>query len=87
MNDKAKDARLRRMASRLGYVLTKSRARHTSINNFGEYALLDRDTGVIIFGSKFNLSLNDVEELLIEEEAKLEKSIKEGTAHDKATTE
>jgi hypothetical protein len=73
--EKAREARLRRRAKRLGklgWALRKSRARLSS-DNLGGYRLVDIWSNTIIGGdisSRYGLSLDDVERILDEEEGK-----------------
>ena len=62
--DKVRENRLRRWAKRLGYSVHKDRARSWSIDNLGGYRLVYVYTNTIEAGEKFNLSLDDVENLL-----------------------
>ena len=64
MNEKVYENRLRRWAKRLGLKVMKSRARRLHLDNFGEYMLVDTSANVIVDGSKFDLSLEDIERIL-----------------------
>ena len=61
--EQRREARLRRLARSGGYRLHKSR-RGYSIDNQGGYMIIDNYTNIIVQGSRFNLSLDDVEEWL-----------------------
>lgn len=61
------DARARRAARRAGYILRKSRAR-PSLDNHGEYMLLDAYSGFPVAGYRFDMSAEDVIEFCVESE-------------------
>ena len=61
--ERRREARLRRLARRGGYSLHKSRA-GWSLDNFGEFMIVDDDINTIVAGERFDLSLDDVEEWL-----------------------
>lgn len=50
------DARLRRMAKRLGYTVRKSRWRLDSYDNFGGYMIVDPNSGGLMAGARFDLT-------------------------------
>lgn len=56
---------IRRLADRNGYRLCKSR-RHISLDNHGEYMLLDTETNCVVLGSRYDASLEDVRAWLTE---------------------
>lgn len=58
-----RERRLRKKASRIGYQLKKSRA-SISLGNFGDFMLVDAYTNCVILGSRFDLTLDGVEEWL-----------------------
>jgi hypothetical protein len=60
----AREARLRRALARQGFTLHKSRWRLGSIDNFGGYQIINPYVNGIVAGSRFDLSLDDVEEWL-----------------------
>lgn len=68
---KARENRIRRHARRLGLALQKSRARYIHIDNFGGYMLIDPDRKAIVSGSKYELSLDEVEDFLNDFEHRL----------------
>jgi hypothetical protein len=68
MNEKVRENRLRRWASRLGLVLRKGRARHWNIDDHGGYMLVDAYQNYIVAGSRFDLTLDAVESWLAETE-------------------
>ena len=62
----AREARLRRLASREGLALQKSRARKTPNLDVddGWYRLVEPNRNWVIRGAKFDLDLDDVERFL-----------------------
>jgi hypothetical protein len=62
-NEKAREARLRRLARRGGYSLRKSRAGFSG-DNFGDFMIVDDDMNAVVAGDRFDLTLDDVEEWL-----------------------
>jgi len=62
------EARARRAARRTGYKAIKSR-RSRSLNNLGGFALLDADRNLLVCGSNFELSAQDVIEICSEGDA------------------
>jgi hypothetical protein len=62
---RATEARARRMAARQGYSMRKSRAA-LSINNHGEFMLIDNNTNTIVGGEHFDMSAVEVLEYLTE---------------------
>ncbi len=59
--DAAQENRVRQLAARLGYRVMKSR-QGIHLDNFGEYQLVDRNG--VVFGSRFDASLDQIEEYL-----------------------
>jgi hypothetical protein len=60
---KTRENRLRRAAARDGYRMTKSR-RRLSLDNFGDYMLLDASTNFPVIGFRFDADLDDVDHFL-----------------------
>jgi hypothetical protein len=60
---KMQENRLRRAAARAGYRMTKSR-RRLSLDNFGDYMLLDASTNFPVIGFRFDADLDDVDHFL-----------------------
>lgn len=56
--------RVRRLARRHGYRLHKSRQWKDvpNLDNFGEYMLIDADRNGIVLGSRFDATLEEIEE-------------------------
>lgn len=71
MTDKVKENYFRRKAKRLGLTLHKTRAREWSIDNRLGYQLLDAETGDVLRGERFEITLEDLEEILNEYEKRL----------------
>jgi hypothetical protein len=55
--------RLRRAAARAGYGITKSR-RALSLDNFGDYMLFDASSNFVVFGSRYDANLADIDRFL-----------------------
>lgn len=64
--EKSIENRLRRQLSKEGYMLRKSRTRNWNIDDYGEYMITDPYTNMIVAGSRFDLSLEDVERFVNE---------------------
>ena len=67
-NEKIRENRLRRMATRQGLTLRKSARRDTRALDYGMYALVDMDKNVIVAGAssgRFDFTLDDVEAYLL----------------------
>lgn len=62
----AREARLRRLARGQGYALHRSRWHRGSIDNYGEFRVVDRDRNLIVAGERFDMTLDDVERWLAE---------------------
>jgi hypothetical protein len=75
MSNKAKENFLRRKAERLNLMLHKSRARYWNYDNQQGWMITDPYNGdAVIQGTKYNLTIEEVEEFLDEYEAKLRSS-------------
>jgi hypothetical protein len=61
----AQEARVRRLARRQGYSVHKSRGSF-SINNRGEFMLVDANRNAIELGERFDATLDDIERWLRE---------------------
>lgn len=64
-DEKTIENRLRRKLHAQGFFLTKSRA-NESLDNFGGYMICDGFSGGVVRGSRFELTLEDVEQFLSE---------------------
>ena len=71
VSEKTRENRLRRWAGRLGYVLHKDRARAWSLHHQGGYLLVIADINAVARGADYDLSLDDVEAFLADEETRL----------------
>ena len=68
-DERGREQRLRRQAKRQGIVLRKSRVRvHQTADDLGEYMLLDARFNSCLAGSRFDMTLDDVEKYLSEGE-------------------
>ena len=59
--EKAREARLRRRANRLGYRLCKSRARVLHSNNCGQWQVLDANTNSVVDGLNYDADTESLE--------------------------
>jgi hypothetical protein len=55
ISEKALDARARREARRVGLIARRSRWRRDSIDNFGDFMLIDLYGNYVVAGSRFGL--------------------------------
>lgn len=60
------ESRVRSKARRHGYAMRKSR-RMPSLDNWGEYMLVDFNANFIVLGSRYDASLADIEAYLADE--------------------
>jgi hypothetical protein len=60
------ESTIRSRARRAGYVVCKSRKwKHVPhLDNYGKYQLVDAQTNLIVIGSRFEASLEDIAEFL-----------------------
>jgi len=65
-DDQAREARVRRNATRQGYALRKDRARSWNLDHFGGWMIIDANDNWIAAGERFDLTLEDVEAWLAE---------------------
>ncbi len=63
---KAQESRIRRALRRKGYLLGKSRDRTIHADNLGEYMVVNADTNMVVTGSRFDASLDDIGEMMEE---------------------
>jgi hypothetical protein len=66
--EKRRESRLRNKARTQGFSLRKSRARTTSVRDYGGYQIVVADGNIIDAGEKFDLSLDEVERFLSDTE-------------------
>jgi hypothetical protein len=69
--DKVPENRIRRWASRLGLQLMRSRAKRWSVDDHGQYRLVDVSTNAIVMGERFDCELGEIEGYLEATEADL----------------
>ncbi len=62
--EKVRENYLRRQAKRLGLILRKSRAKKWNYDDQGGYMITDMYTNCVIGGAKYDLDIEQVEELL-----------------------
>lgn len=60
-SEAAREARLRRRAKRHGYALQRSRWRSGSLDNFGEFRVIDPAYNVVVAGERFDMDLDEAE--------------------------
>lgn len=65
--------RVRRQAKRLGMMISKSRGKKWNVDNQMGYMIVDGYTNGIVAGSKYELSLDEVEEWLTDYEKQIKK--------------
>jgi hypothetical protein len=70
MDDKSREVKMRRQATRLGLILRKSRARRWSLINHLGYTIEDDGSNTTITSEKYDLTLDDVEIFLKDYEKK-----------------
>ncbi|MBR3561926.1 MAG: hypothetical protein IKN81_10465 [Oscillospiraceae bacterium] len=56
------EEQLRHKLKAAGYALHKSRARRITIDDLGDYCVVDVDTNAVIVGPRFNATLDEVED-------------------------
>ena len=66
-NERVREQRARRALAKLGLKLKKSRVRQINLDNLGGYMVIDLQGGWIVEGSRFELSLDHVEEIVAEQ--------------------
>lgn len=57
---KNQEQRLRRALNKVGYSLHRSRAK-ISLDNLGDYMIVDQSSNSVVAGSRFDYTLEDVE--------------------------
>jgi hypothetical protein len=60
VSETALDARARRAARRVGLMARKSRWRRDSIDNYGEFMLIDLYDNYVVAGSRFDMTAENV---------------------------
>lgn len=61
---KNRENNARRKLTRRLYLLRKSRAKHTNIDDYGGYRIVDATTNAVAAGERFDLSLEQVEDFI-----------------------
>ena len=69
--DKVRENRYRRWAKRLGLSLKKDKARYWSLDRQGGYMIVEPNLNAIFYGQKFDLTLDEVGEILQEYEGRI----------------
>lgn len=62
--EKQREARLRRLLRKQGYLLKKSRIKNPHINNMGGYMIVDAQRNFVVNGDRFELDLDQVEKFI-----------------------
>lgn len=62
--DRQLERRVRHKAKSLGYEVRKSRARQVSMNDLGEFMLVNSASNACVLGDRFNASLEEMETVL-----------------------
>jgi hypothetical protein len=60
VSENALEQRARRAARRVGLVARKSRWRANSADNYGGFMLVDASANFVVYGSRFDLSAEEV---------------------------
>jgi hypothetical protein len=58
--NKKLETRLRRLADKEGLRILKSRLRHPRADNFGLYQLIEDRRKIVVLGSKYDATLQDI---------------------------
>lgn len=66
MNTLIAESSVRHMAKRYGYAVRKSRQRKhvPNMDNFGDYMLVDERSNFVVFGSRFDATLEEIDDFL-----------------------
>lgn len=68
MNEKAREARMRRLAAKMDLMIRKSRVQNTNLDDLGGYQIIDIRMNIPVAGSRYDLDLDGVEAWLTEED-------------------
>ena len=60
ISEKAADARARRAAKRVGLIARKSRWRRNSIDNYGEFILIEPSSNFPVAGFRYSMTAEEV---------------------------
>jgi hypothetical protein len=63
-HEKVRENYYRRRAKRLGLVLRKSKAKRWSLTNQQGYMIVDEHRNLVIYGDRYDLNLDEVQEFL-----------------------
>jgi hypothetical protein len=69
--EKVRENRVRRWAARLGYGISKSRAKVLHVDDYGRYMLWN-ERNYVVLGQRFDATLEDPEAFLEDEEDSLQ---------------
>jgi len=58
------ESTIRRRAQKAGYIVNKSRWRKHSLDNYGDYALLDARTRFPVLGVRWDATLEEIDQFL-----------------------
>ncbi len=61
--ERRQEDRIRKLATKHGYQVTKSR-QHLHMDNHGHYRLIDVNLNTVVMGERYNASLEMIEEYL-----------------------
>ncbi|KRB13952.1 hypothetical protein ASD99_14880 [Mesorhizobium sp. Root695] len=64
MHDQNREARIKRRAANLGYRIVKSNWRRDTIDNHGDYMIVENDRNICVDGQRYDLSIEYVESWL-----------------------
>ncbi len=61
---KSRDNKVRKAAKKQGFIVTRSRVKNTTCDNYGNYMIINESNNSIEYGEKFNLTLEEVENFI-----------------------
>lgn len=64
VEEERRENRIRKLAFRRGYRVRKDRARSLNLDHHGRFSLVDSDTGFVVRGVRFEVSLEEIENFL-----------------------
>jgi hypothetical protein len=62
--EERQENRIRKLAIRRGYRVRKDRARYLNLDHHGRFCLVDADTNYVVMGTRFEVSLEEIEMFL-----------------------
>jgi len=77
---KVRENKLRRWAGRLGYVVKRSRARSVHLDDAGLFMLIEADGNYVVRGTRFDATLEEIEDFLGGEEKAIAKRQRDAAA-------